>query len=423
MADFAGMTLDPAVLASLQNTLTPEMKVLSAFQADQERQARLAAQRTSQATEAAASAGQQYQTAAAAPPPQLDPLSASLPLLLGNISSIIGGDQAAPQRAQMGIAEQRRSLMQARTDNLIALKDNFDKKARAAEAAGDNEAATKARMQIETLSKTLDVLHQQEQHKQATDLEGKRQQGAKELEGLRQKGDIAAIRVRGEEQRKTDAAQAAAQANIDLADYIQVRTLPDGTKVPLADITGIPDKKRQGAVDAAARQSGVKVLSKAGAESLPLLDSVRSDMQYITENTIPLLPSGKVLNRMKGAGVNRIEAMLQTPGKGAQLAAYPATRTAAIKTIQALASLGHGLRINQAEIKAAQEFDYPRITDSQETALEKFKILNMMLDHIEGAIAGKPPTNEEVRALLKAAAALKRGEKAPKVGGDPLRIR
>jgi hypothetical protein len=381
------------------------MKVLSAFQADQERQARLAAQRTSQATEAAASAGQQYQTAAAAPPPQLDPLSASLPLLLGNISSIIGGDQRAPERAQMGIAEQRRSLMQARTDNLIALKDNFDKKARAAEAAGDNEAATKARMQIETLSKTLDVLHQQEQHTQATELEGKRQQGAQDLEKLRQKGDIELEQLRGRNARQT----AAAKAQIDQADYFDTLTKTTRAGNKFLDLTNVPTPKDKKAAMQYAKDNGLTAVDKNESTQLKTAEEVYAGLDRVEGMLSSVLPHQTghkvrdfLTRQARGAtnAASRIAQSNSTP------AAFASTMPLAIRSLQAVAAgPGSGFRLNQAEINMIQR-RWPQLNDNIETAQAKLQWERWFLQNKEDSyfkrdwrpapeptVPGQPKTN------------------------------
>jgi len=399
MADFSGMTLDPAVLASLQNTLTPA-GVLSAFQAEQERQARLAAQRTSQATEAAASAGQQYQTAAAAPPPQLDPLSASLPLLLGNISSIIGGDQRAPERAQMGIAEQRRSLMQARTDNLIALKDNFDKKARAAESAGDMEAAIQARSKVETLAKTLDVLQQQEQHKQATELEGKRQQGAQDLEKLRQKGDIELEQLRGRNALSAQNAKlggglpgggvAGVEAWTDLVEKggVQIYNVPREIRTPVA-------------VSLAAK--GAAVVPPKVRETINTLSAARGILVEIgnLSKAVNTAETGKA--RLKTGVKSLVKGWLQSD---ADAALYDKTRDGFLATVSR--ATGERGVLTDRDVTRARLL-LPNRFDTRQIAERKLKQLNAFLDGIQ---------DRAVRIYTTPLA-----EPEAKAGGDPLRIR
>src|SRR5262249_5819362 len=112
---------------------------------------------------------------------------------------------------------------------------------------------------------------------------------------------------------------------------------------------------------------------------------------------------------------NQVKAAQQLDPR---LSGYPAIRTGAIQTIQALASLGKGLRINQAEINAAMNFDYPRVNDTQATALEKFRILGMMMDHLEKAALGMPPTRDESMAVVRAVNKLNYGTPA---GPGPVR--
>lgn len=121
------------------------------------RQAQAASQGSQEATSA-------YQQAAAEPAPQLNPADIFLPTLVGNIASILGGNPDYRQSAQEGIKQKRSELLQARAQNLQALRDTATQKAELAQRAGDLEAQAKAHGDVERLNKTLDViLKQQEQ--------------------------------------------------------------------------------------------------------------------------------------------------------------------------------------------------------------------------------------------------------------------
>jgi hypothetical protein len=72
------------------------------------------------------------------------------------------------------------------------------------------------------------------------------------------------------------------------------------------------------------------------------------------------------------------------------ISSFPSFRTAAITSIQGIAALGKGLRINQAEIKTALDNDIPTATDTQEIAAGKLTNVRGMLDNVERAVLGQP---------------------------------
>lgn len=402
MPNFA---LDPASFATLQSTLGPA-GALSILQAQQLEQQKQLQQATTQATQQAQQAGQAYQQAAAAPVQEPSALDQFLPRLLGGIASVVARDPQFAQRADQDINQQRRGLLQNRLDNLAALKESWDKKAAIAEHANDLEQTISSRQKSEQISKLMDQLNETAAQKSRLEQiqETGRQQRLTEQE--RGKQD------RLTQQEKNKGVISGGAEGASGADYIQLYNRPDGTQVPYVDLSQIKGQKLHDALKAYALQNKLPATDARGREALDLIGSVRGDISSITQDIIPLLPSGGGFKRMREGAANIAQKTLQTSGKGATLAAYPATRTAAIKTIQALASLGKGLRINQAEIKAAQEFDFPRDTDTQEVANKKFKILGMMLGHIEDAILGNPPSNAEVQKVLNAARALRAGRPA-----------
>lgn len=420
------MYLNPEFLGSLQNTLTPA-GVLDQFAAEVARQQEAAAAMTESASKQAGAAGQAYQQAAQAPVPDVNPLAALARTSLGNVASVISGNKDYSERAREDVQTQRKNLVQARLDNLTALKATYERKAAALEQAGHDEEALKARLSIEKLSKTLDVLGKEQDHAAALAVADK--QGANRLKEIAATGAEARRTEGVRSENETKLAQlkadleAKGQTGVNIADNADLYTMADGTQVPYVNLGGIPLPKQKQAVRDAARSAGVPALNDKEASALKMVSSVKGDMQYITDNIIPLLPSSGGMNRVAQGTMNRARATFQVGETGQMLAGYPATRTAAIKTIQALASLGTGLRINQAEIKAAQDFDYPRIDDSQGTAKYKFKILDMMLGHIEGALLGRPASEAEVQKALRAAAAIKRGQIPAEKANDPLGIR
>ena len=161
---------DPAILAQLQNTLTPA-GLLSQTQALDQAQAVKLAQATKDASSAATAAGTQYQQAAAAPPPSVDPLEQLLSTISGGVGTAITGDQGFTQRAASGIEDQQKALMVSRIQNLQALKDSYDVKVQAATDAGNHELADAARRDSEKLARTLSVLLENQREQHATDLQ------------------------------------------------------------------------------------------------------------------------------------------------------------------------------------------------------------------------------------------------------------
>jgi hypothetical protein len=389
------MSLDPATFATLINTLGPA-GALTQLQASELEQQKQLQQATTQATQDASEAGQQYQQAAAAPVPHPSPLDQFLPSLLGGIASVVSRDPSFRQHAQEQIANQRKDLVQQRVDNLSALKDSWDKKAQMAESAGDLEQTIKARQTSERLTRTMDQL-----------LHGQEGQNALAVQSLRNQGDLAVEkeRTRGAlavQNAKPTALTTGLPDGTDENSFVMLQDRPDGTKTPYVDVSQVKGQKLHDTLAAYAKKSGLPLVDTKGQDALTLIGTTRQNIADITSRIIPHLPTGGGFKRAAQGGVKKVEAALQTPGEGSLLAAYPATRTAAISTIQTLASLGKGLRINQAEIQAAQNFDYPKVTDSQETARNKFAILGMMIDHMENTILGKPPSQAEVASVMRA---------------------
>lgn len=416
-APFGPPVLTPADFATLQNTLGP-MGVLTQMEAERVTQAEQLAQRTRAAQEAAGQAGQAYQAAASQPPPVVAPNEELINSLFGGVASVLQQNPAAAQRAQQRTRDTRHSLLQARADNLQALRDGWKQKADFADKAGDLEESLKARAKYEQLSKTFDQLQQTQ-----------RLSAAQQEAEAGRKHDLAMEKLR-HQNRLSEAKGEAVVGPQDILPYIDLHVGGDGQSTPIIRIADIPNVKERGAVYKAARQLGILAPNKTQSEALDLLGSVRSNISDIGDRIIPLLPEQGGATKFFGGMANQAQAATQLGEKGSALAGYPATRTAAIQTIQALASLGHGLRINQAEIKAAQNFDYPRIDDTQATAREKFRILSMMLQHIEDQVLGKPVPEAEIRAAVAAANAFKRGGKGRQVANtqtatsaDPLGIR
>jgi Tfp pilus assembly protein PilV len=81
-------------------------------------------------------AGQTYQQAAAAPPPEQAPGAGFFDQLLGNTASVISQNPNYQKQAAERGQQSQKDLMTRRADNLMALKDQYDKQAAAAEKIG-----------------------------------------------------------------------------------------------------------------------------------------------------------------------------------------------------------------------------------------------------------------------------------------------
>ncbi len=138
------------------------------------------------AKQQAAQAQQAYGSAAAQPPPQLDPASQFIPSLLGNVASVLSGNQNYAQNAQDEIKTKKSDLLKARADNLQALRDVYSQKAEEAQKLGDLDATEKYRVKLETLSKT----HEQLLHNQRLDATAR--ENALDREAELRKAQIAA---------------------------------------------------------------------------------------------------------------------------------------------------------------------------------------------------------------------------------------
>jgi hypothetical protein len=118
------------------------------------------AARTLAATQSAQSAGQEYQTAAQAPQPELNIFEQLIPALFGNVASVLSQNPVFGERGQEQVQQSRATLLQARAQNLSMLREVWNKKADAAQQAGDFEAEAKARTKLESLHNTYDTVKQ-----------------------------------------------------------------------------------------------------------------------------------------------------------------------------------------------------------------------------------------------------------------------
>lgn len=372
---------DPAVLASLQNTLTPA-GLLTQSEAENARvQADLSA-RTKAATEAAATAGTAYQSAAAAPPPQLDPLAQSLPMLFGNVASVLSQDKSYSQRAHENIKGAQDDLIRARMDNLTALKDSFDKKAQAAESVGNLEVAENSRMKSEQLAKTLQVLLQQKSADEAAARLATQEKGDTERTRMNNATQIEVARINAESRMAQSA-----KDTVDFLDTLveEIPSVAGGGNLKYVNLTNVQtDKKVKNQAISYAKMLGIPALDKNTVDRFNTVKEVYSSMDDIGAAMSQFLPKTEGMDfgrtaatRAKSAGKNIIAERLQT---NADIAAFNSTSIVGIRAIQALAAgAGSGFRLNEAEVRMMQA-RWPKITDTYEKAAKNLEWERDFLD-------------------------------------------
>lgn len=132
------------------------------------------------------------------------------------------------------------------------------------------------------------------------------------------------------------------------------------------------------------KDMGVPVVDKADGDALREIDNARLNQQMIAGNFLQRLPKDPTGRILGGALENHLSAFFQTDE---YMASVGTLRTAAIQALRATAG-SKGLRINEAEIRAAVENDIPKITDTIKVALTKMQIVSKMLDAAENATLG-----------------------------------
>lgn len=145
-------------------------------------------------------------------------------------------------------------------------------------------------------------------------------------------------------------------------------------------------KPNQDLLDQKARAAGYPVVGDREDNALGLVNEAKDNIDSISSSILAQLPSG-AMDRLFGKGVaNTVADVLQT---NASIPSFKSYRTAAINVIQAIAGLGKGLRINQAEINAALAYDIPTIRDTRDVAVMKLANLSSMLNNVERAALGQ----------------------------------
>jgi hypothetical protein len=362
------LPIDPASLASLaslQGTLSSG-DILTLSEALNQRAMAEAQRRTTQATQEASQAGQAFQQAAAAPVQTPDALASMLPLLTGNIASVIAQDPSFAKRGAEEVGQRRADLARTRSDNLLALKDNYDKKALLAAHLGDNETEMDMRQRSEQLSKTLQVLLQGEHEKSAKDNLAYQRETQLQVEAARGKNAL------------TTKATPPAKAPEEPIDFNKfVKTSYGGRKyLALGGLTGeTANKLRIQAATAGiptpdnASQAGVTDVGRAQLD----LDK----LEKIVKTLVPRDPQGRIL----GAFNRKISKLAQTdPAR----AAFMTWSDAAIPVLRATAG-SKNLRITREQVRLAIR-NMPTSDDTWSTVEKKLATLRTLLGNAESSL-------------------------------------
>lgn len=150
-----------------------------------------------------------------------------------------------------------------------------------------------------------------------------------------------------------------------------------------ADLTGISPKERLAFEESFGRAGITPVSDKNDAATLKDINAVRLNLDSIDQTIQGVLPADAMDRPMKSL-TNYLNRAFQTnDGEGALMRAVGAFRTAAIKSVKAVAGRGGGFRMTEAEINLAVDQDLPKITDTVRTWHEKMHNLQAMLDNNE----------------------------------------
>lgn len=169
---------------------------------------------------------------------------------------------------------------------------------------------------------------------------------------------------------------------------VDANTKYTGSGVPYVDgsnLTGADASKAQ----LVAAKMGIPYMGKTGADALNNLDAARNDFKLISDYVNKLNPSISMagLWRLAVTTVHGAENVTQSGPGATDLSSFNVFKQSAIKAIQALASGGTGLRINQAEIETMLQ-SIPSYNDTKGVAQSKLLKLNSLLTNNEKSLIG-----------------------------------
>jgi len=188
-----------AALGPLMGTLTPE-GALTAAQAQEQAQIDAVSQQAAEADAQAQAAQGQFQAAAGAPPPQANNF---VPQLFSNAASVLGGNPDYAQGARTrGLAAQS-DLMETRRQNLIAMGDLHEQKARMARELGNAELELKSRQAHDKVTKAIEEMDRLRNEEAATKKADQKRTQELHDQDTEQANKLAQIAATGAQQRMT----------------------------------------------------------------------------------------------------------------------------------------------------------------------------------------------------------------------------
>lgn len=174
---------------------------------------------------------------------------------------------------------------------------------------------------------------------------------------------------------------------------VDANTKTTGSGIPYIDGTNLTGAQATSAQLVAAK-AGIPYMGKDAASALNNIQAAKNDFQLISDSVKDLNPGG-LLNtitlggsRLANTIVHGIENKMQIGPGSEEVGSFNAYKESAIKAIQALASGGTGLRINQAEIGTMMTL-IPSYNDTKEVAQSKLDKLSSMLDNNEKSLIGE----------------------------------
>ena len=261
-------------------------------------------------------------------------------------------------------------------------RKRYEKRAAALEQAGHDEEALKARLSIEKLSKTLDVLGKEQDHKDRLDEIAATGKNQRDLEALRGQNDIRTA--------ETKANGDAASAENNARDYFSslVFDSPSG-EVKYLDMGALPnDKKVRDAALSYAAKNHIYAADKATATKMADVSEVHANLdavenmlsKYLEDNSGWMQNVGRALS-------NTVQSIM----KQGDIGAFGNSQAAALRLLSTLvAGQGSGFRMTQAEVNMMMN-NWPKLTDPLGLAQAKLDFERIMLRNKERAMLHLKP--------------------------------
>jgi hypothetical protein len=227
--------------------------------------------------------------------------------------------------------------------------------------------------------------------------------------------------------RQSAAANGGLGADFDPALYIEETPVIDlasgeqrgGRRFINTSSAALPNLKLRQVITDYARKNKIPIINTTKQQqALGLIQDARENTAGVYSRIAPILAQEGGWARAKNSMMNAAAGAFQLGERGTIVSGYKAYRTAAIASIQAIATLGPGLRINQAEINAAMKYDIPTEFDTDAVALEKISVFNEMLDHAEKTLLGEVVDQKDVRRVIQRSIEL--GKAKPSGPGKPV---